>query len=80
MVYIVYVNNIYLDHCIIFIPSEDKIDYIYASLQEYYKIEDDEDLNRYNEIYLAWSLDGSIHISQPYISQSFINMLPGMDK
>ena len=41
-----------LDDCLMFISSKDKIDGIYASLQVYFKIEDDVDLNKYFGIYL----------------------------
>ena len=42
----------YVDDCLMFISSKDKIDGIYASLQVYFKIEDDVDLNKYFGIYL----------------------------
>ena len=63
-----------------FIPSKDKIDEVYASIQEYFKIEDDEYLNKYLGIELDRRTDGSIRISQPCITQRIINMIPGMDK
>ena len=42
----------YVDDCLMFISSKDKIGGIYASLQVYFKIEDDVDLNKYFGIYL----------------------------
>ena len=37
----------YVDDCLIFSPSKDKIDDIYAPLQVGFKIGDDEELNKY---------------------------------
>ena len=37
----------YVNFCLMFIPSKDKIDGVYASLQEYFNIEDDEELKKY---------------------------------
>ena len=42
----------YFDECLMFIPYKDKIDEVYASLQEYFKIEYDGDLNKYPGIEL----------------------------
>ena len=42
----------YVYGCLTFIPSEDKIDYVYTSLRENFKIEDDGDINKYLEIEL----------------------------
>ena len=56
-----------------FITSKDKIDYWYDSLQEYFKIEYDGDINKY----LGIDLD-----HRPYVlvnrSQTYLN--PGMNK
>ena len=62
-----------------FITSRDKIDYIYASLQAYFNIEDYRELNKYLGIELDISQDGSIHIIKSYLSQRIINMIPGME-
>ena len=71
---------IFVDDYLMFSPSQDKIDDVYASLWEYYKIEDDGDLNKYLRIDLYHRPYGSIHISQPYLTQRIIKMIPGMDK
>ena len=55
----------YVDDCLMFSPYKDKIDEVYASLQEYFKIEDDRELNKYLGIDLYHHPDGSIHLMQP---------------
>ena len=40
----------YVDRCLMFSPSKDKNDDLYASLQAYFKIEDDIDLNKWPRI------------------------------
>ena len=37
----------YVDDCLMFSPSKDKTDEVYASLQAYFKIEDNGELNNY---------------------------------
>ena len=37
----------YADNCLMFIPYKDKMDELYTSIQAYFKIEDDGDLNKY---------------------------------
>ena len=37
----------YVDDCLIFSPSKDKIDEVYTSLQAYFKTEDGGDINKY---------------------------------
>ena len=37
----------YVDECLMFIPSEDKIDEVYVSIQAYSKIEDGGDIKKY---------------------------------
>ena len=69
----------YVDYCLMFSPYKDKLDEFYASLQEYFKIEDDVELNKYPEIDLEHHLDGSIHISQPYLTQRTL-VIPVMYK
>ena len=54
----------YVDECLIFSPSKDRIDELYASIWLYFKIEYDGELNKYLEIELECRLDGSIHIMQ----------------
>ena len=61
-----------------FITSKDKIDEVYDSLQEHFKIEDYGVLKNYLGIDLDLLLDVSIHIRQPYLTQIIPNMIPGM--
>ena len=63
-----------------FSPSRDKIDEVYASLQEYFKIEDDGDLSKYLGIELDFHPNSSIHLRQSYLTQRILNIIPGMDK
>ena len=69
----------YVDKCLIFSTSKDKIYEVYASLQADLKIEDYGELNMYPGIDLELLPDGSIHLRQPYPTQIIINMIPGMD-
>ena len=69
----------YVDDCLLFSLSKDKIDEVYASIQAYFKMEDDGDLNKYLGIELDFRPDVSIHIIQPYITQRILNMIPGME-
>ena len=70
----------YVDDCLVFNPYNDKIYQVCAFLQEYSKIENDGYLNKYILIELYCSPDGSIHLSQPYLTQMILNMIPGMEK
>ena len=70
----------YVDDCLMFSPSENKIYEVYASLQEYLNIEDDGELNKYLGVELDRHPYGSIHMRQPYLSQIILNMIPCMDK
>ena len=63
-----------------FIPTKDKIDNLYASLQAYFKIEDDGELKKYLGIELDQRPDGSMHLWHPYLIQTIINIIPDMDK
>ena len=63
-----------------FSTSKDKIDELYASLQEYFNIDYDVDLKKCIEVELDHRPDGSIHIRQPCLTQSIINIIPVMDK
>ena len=54
----------YVSDCLMFSPFKDKIDDIYTSLQEYFKIEDDGELKQYLGIELYRLPDGSIHLRQ----------------
>ena len=74
MVFLFYVYG-----CLIFSPSKDKINGVYASLQSDFKIEDDGELNKYIVIDLDCRPYGSIHIIQTYINQGIINIIPGME-
>ena len=68
----------YVDGCLIFISSKGKMVELYASLQLYLKIEDDRELNKYLGIELYRLPDGSINLSQTYLTQRIINIIPGM--
>ena len=63
-----------------FSPYKDKIDKVCASLQAYFKIEHDGDINKYIGKYLDRRPDVSIHIRQLYITQRIFNMIPVMEK
>ena len=64
----------------IFIPSKDKMDDLYASLQAYFKIEYDREIKQYLGMKLDHFPHGSIHIRNPYLTQSNINLIPGIEK
>ena len=64
---------IYVEEFLIFSPSKDKINEVHAPLQEYFKIEDDGELNKYLGIELKRSPDGSIHLRRPYLTQRILN-------
>ena len=49
-------------------------------MQAYLKIENDGEINKYLGIELDRFPYGSIHIRQPHLSQSIINLIPGMYK
>ena len=70
----------YVDDCLMLIPSKDKNDEAYASLQAHFKIEYYGQLNMYLVIYLDQHPDVSIHQRQNHITQSIISMIPGMYK
>ena len=63
-----------------FSPSKDKIIDVYASIQAYFKIEDDGYLNKHIGIDMDHLPDGSIHLRQHYLAQRNTNMIPCMDK
>ena len=42
----------YVEDCLMFSPFKDKIDDVYASIQEYFKIEDYRELEKYHRIEL----------------------------
>ena len=69
----------YVDNFLMFSPSKDKIDDIYAYIQAYFKIEDDGDLNNYLKMDMDLGPDVSIHLRQPYLTQIILNMITGMD-
>ena len=58
---------LYVDGCLLFITSKYKIDKVNASIQAYFKIEDDGELKKYLRIELDFH-------------QRILNMIPGMDK
>ena len=54
----------YVDDCLMFSPSKDKIDASYASLQEDFKVEDDGDLkNILEQIWTTAHMDQIINVS-----------------
>ena len=59
---------------------KDKIDAVYAYIKTDFKIEDDEELNKYIGIDLGHIPDASIHILNLFLAQWIINLIPGMDK
>ena len=61
-------------------PSKDKTDELYASLQEYFNIEDDGDLKNYLGVELDHCPYVSIRISQTYLTQRILINIPGMEK
>ena len=65
---------------IVFSPSEDKIYGLYSSLQAYFKIKYDGDINKYLGIDLYLRPYISIHSRQPYLTQIILNMIPVMYK
>ena len=67
-----------VDGFLIFSPSKDKFDGVYASLKEDFKIEDYGVLKNLIGIYLDHCPYGSIYISNHYITQSIVNMIPVM--
>ena len=60
--------------------SKDRIDEVYASIQAYLMIEDYGQINKYIEIELYFLPDGSIHIRHPYLNQSILKIISGMNK
>ena len=70
----------YVDECLMLGSSKDTIDEEYASLQEYFNIEDDGYLNKLLGIEMERRPDVSIHIRQPYLTRRILSMIPGMDK
>ena len=74
------VTLFFVDDCLMFIPSKDKVDGVYASIQVDFKIEDYGDINKYLGIELNRRPDGSIHLSQTYLIQRILNTIPCMDK
>ena len=68
----------YVDDCLMFSHSKDKFYDVYASLQENSNIEDDKEINKYLGIHLDHIPDGSIRLSQPYLTQTIINMILDM--
>ena len=61
-------------------PSKDKIDEVYASLRENFKIEDDGEITKYLEIELERRPYGSTHLGKHDLNQRILNMILGMDK
>ena len=70
----------HVDDCLIISPSKDKINDVYASLQEYFKVEDDGQLKMNVGIELDHRPDGSIHLRQNYLTEIILNIIPGTDK
>ena len=70
----------YVDECLMLGSSKDTIDEEYASLQEYFNIEDDGEIKKYIGRDLEHCRDDTIHISQDYLTQWIINIIPVMQK
>ena len=70
----------YVYDCLMSSPSKDKIDEVYAYLQEDFKIENDEELKNYPGIELDRRPYGPIHLRQPNLTQKILNIIIGMDK
>ena len=70
----------YVYDCLIFSPSEYKMDEVYASIQAYFKIEDDGDPKKYLGIELDCRPYSSIYLRHPYLTQINPNMIPGTNK
>ena len=70
----------YVGEFVMLSRSKDKIDELYASILEYFKIEDDEELNKYLGIDMYYRPDGSIHLRQPYQTQIILNIISVVDK
>ena len=51
----------YVDDCLMFSPSKDKIEEVYASIQVYFNIEDDGELNKY----IGIDLDRCLRLIEP---------------
>ena len=58
---------------LIFSTSNDKIDYVYNYLHDYFKIKYDREINKYIGIEIDLFQNDSIRLSHPYLSQSIIN-------
>ena len=63
-----------------FSPFKGKIDKSCASLQEYFKIKYDEELDQYSGIELDHSFDISIHLRNHFLTQSIINIIAVIDQ
>ena len=63
-----------------FIHYKDKIDAVYTYLHTYFKIEDNEDMNKYIVIELDRWHDELTHIQKSFLTQSIINLILDMDK
>ena len=70
----------YVGDCLMFSPSKYKIDDVYASIQEGFKIEDNKELKNFLVIDLYHLTYGSIHIRHHYLAQIIINIIPGMEE
>ena len=70
----------YVDGCLVFSPSKDKIDEVYVSLQEDSNIEGDGNINNYLGMDLNRRPYGSINIRKTYLTRGILNIIPGMDK
>ena len=70
----------YVGDCLMFSPSKDKIDEVYASLQTYFKIEYYGYLKKYLGIDLELPPYGPIHLRHPYLTQRMLTMFPGIEK
>ena len=63
-----------------FSPSKYKLYYAYDSMQAYFKIWYDGELNNYIGIEFYCRPYGSIYLKQDYLVQRIINLVPGIDR
>ena len=68
----------YVDSCLMFSTSKDKIYGFHAWIQADFKIDYNRGLNKYLGIELDRRPYVSINLNQPYLTQRIINLIPGM--
>ena len=65
----------YVEDCQSFSPSKYRIVDVYTSIQADFRIEDDEQLDKYIEIYLYCCSYCPIYLRNPYLTHIIINMI-----